>query len=164
MNKKTSLLVGLLLIIAFAAPGMSSSAGKIEQQKISTNKDKLLSIAVQGQIAPARPESSYITTWDGKPKMAIGIGGINYNLKIGDLVAIRDHYDYYGSGRYKGAVTIGVCIHGWSDFAGHGPGLNPVLSALPGRIETKIDPQANIAYYLGIKAKPAMKIAHELHE
>jgi len=75
-------------------------------------------------------------------------------LKLGDLVAIRDHYDYYGSGRYKGAVTIGVCIHGWSDYAGHGPGLNPILSALPGRIKTKIDSNANIAYYLGIRSNP----------
>ncbi len=75
-------------------------------------------------------------------------------LKLGDLVAIKDHYDYYGRGRYEGAVTIGVCIHGWSDYAGHGPGLNPILSALPGRIKTKIDADANVAYYLGIKKKP----------
>jgi hypothetical protein len=74
-------------------------------------------------------------------------------LKLGDLVAIRDHYDYYGRGRYEGAVTIGVCIHGFSDSAGHGPGLNPVLSALPGRIKTVIDPYANTAYYLGIRAR-----------
>jgi hypothetical protein len=72
-------------------------------------------------------------------------------LKLGDLVAIRDHYDYYGRGRYEDAVTIGVCIHGWSDYAGHGPGLNPVLSALPGKIKITIDPKANIAYYLGLK-------------
>jgi hypothetical protein len=75
-------------------------------------------------------------------------------IKLGDLVAIRDHYDFYGRGRYKGAVTIGVCIHGWSDYAGHGPGLNPILSALPGKIQTKIDPNANTVYYLGIKEKP----------
>ena len=75
-------------------------------------------------------------------------------LRLGDLVAIKDHYDFYGNGRYEGAVTIGVCIHGWSDLAGHGPGLNPILSALPGRIKTKIDPHANTAYFLGIKPKP----------
>jgi hypothetical protein len=74
-------------------------------------------------------------------------------LRLGDLVAIRDHYDYYGAGRHEGAVTIGVVIHGWSDYAGHGPGLNPVLSALPGRIQPKIDADANVAYYLGIKQK-----------
>jgi len=60
---------------------------------------------------------------------------------IGDFVAIRDHYDFYGRGRYEGAVTIGVCIHGFSKSAGHGPGLNPVLSALPGTIKTVIDIQ-----------------------
>jgi len=75
-------------------------------------------------------------------------------LRLGDLVAIRDHYDYYGNGRYKGAVTIGVCIHGFSDYSGHGPGLNIILSALPGRIKAKIDPHANVAYYLGTRAKP----------
>ncbi len=76
-------------------------------------------------------------------------------LRLGDLVAIQDHYDYWGRGRYEGAVTIGVVIHGWSDIAGHGPGLDPILSALPGRIKVKIDPDANTAYYLGIKEKPS---------
>ncbi len=75
-------------------------------------------------------------------------------LRLGDLVAIRDHYDAYGTGRYEDAVTIGVCIHGFSNSAGHGPGLNPVLSALPGRIKPVIDPHANTAYYLGIRKKP----------
>jgi len=75
-------------------------------------------------------------------------------LRLGDLVAIRDHYDFYGRGRYLGAVTIGVVIHGFSSFAGHGPGLDPILSALPGRIRTRIDPDANTAYYLGIRPKP----------
>jgi hypothetical protein len=76
-------------------------------------------------------------------------------LKLGDMVAIRDHYDFYGTGRYVGAITIGVIIHGWSDLAGHGPGVNPLLSAMPGKIKTKIDPNANTAYYLGIKERPS---------
>jgi Domain of unknown function (DUF4438), C-terminal/Domain of unknown function (DUF4438), N-terminal len=75
-------------------------------------------------------------------------------LRLGDLVAIRDHYDYWGRGRYEGAVTIGAVIHGFSQMAGHGPGLNPIMSALPGRIKIKIDPQANTAYYLGLRPKP----------
>lgn len=80
-----------------------------------------------------------------------------YNLekiRLGDLIAIRDHYDYYGRGRYEDALTIGICIHGFSEASGHGPGLNPVLAALPGKIKLKIDPNANVAYYLGIKSKP----------
>jgi len=75
-------------------------------------------------------------------------------LRLGDLVAIRDHYDFYGRGRYEGAVTVGIIIHGWSDYAGHGPGVNPILSALPGKIKLKFVPDANIAYPLGIKNKP----------
>ncbi|MGQ9801439.1 MAG: DUF4438 family protein [Candidatus Saccharicenans sp.] len=72
-------------------------------------------------------------------------------LRLGDIVAIRDHYDYYGRGRYEGAVTIGVVIHGFSDYAGHGPGVNPILSAMPGRIKLKLDPNTNMACILGIK-------------
>jgi hypothetical protein len=75
-------------------------------------------------------------------------------LKLGDVVAIRDAYDVYGPGRYEGAVTIATVIHGFSNIAGHGPGVNIVLSALPGKIRTRLDPGANTAYYLGIKAGP----------
>jgi len=75
-------------------------------------------------------------------------------LKLGDVVAIRDHSDVYSPGRHVGAVTIGTVIHGFSGMAGHGPGVNPILSAMPGRIKVKIDPNANIAYYLGIRPRP----------
>ena len=75
-------------------------------------------------------------------------------LKLGDVVAIRDAYDAFAPGRYVGAVTIGTVIHGFSDMAGHGPGVNPILSAMPGRIKIKIDRNANTAYYLGIRPRP----------
>ncbi len=75
-------------------------------------------------------------------------------LKLGDVVAIRDHSSVYSPGRHVGAVTIGTVIHGFSELAGHGPGVNPILSAMPGRIKVRIDPDANIAYYLGIKPRP----------
>ncbi len=75
-------------------------------------------------------------------------------LKLGDVVAIRDHSDVYSPGRHVGAVTIGTVIHGFSEMAGHGPGVNPIISAMPGRIKVKIDPNANIAYYLGIRQRP----------
>jgi len=75
-------------------------------------------------------------------------------LKLGDVVAIRDHSDVYSPGRHVGAVTIGTVIHGFSSMAGHGPGVNPILSAMPGRIRVKIEPNANIAYYLGIRKRP----------
>lgn len=75
-------------------------------------------------------------------------------LRFGDVIALKDQLNWWGRGYYKGAVTIGVIIHGWSYHAGHGPGVIPILSAKPGKIVTKIDPDANIAYYLGIREKP----------
>jgi len=50
---------------------------------IKTNKDKLLALAFQGQVAPAQVVRTYQATWDGRAKMCIGVGGINYNLKTG---------------------------------------------------------------------------------
>ncbi|HOW84382.1 MAG TPA: DUF4438 domain-containing protein [Candidatus Aminicenantes bacterium] len=75
-------------------------------------------------------------------------------LRIGDVVAIRDHAGLNAPGRHPGAVIIGTIIHGFSDMGGHGPGVNPILSAMPGRIEVRIDPNANLANYLGIKPRP----------
>ncbi len=50
---------------------------------IKTNKHKLLTLEFQGQVAPAQVVRTYQATWDGRAKMCIGIGGINYNLKTG---------------------------------------------------------------------------------
>ncbi|MFB0543604.1 MAG: DUF4438 domain-containing protein [Candidatus Bathyarchaeia archaeon] len=50
---------------------------------IETNKDSLLKLAVMGKISHP-VESRFVTTWDGKPKLTLGRGGINYNVKIGD--------------------------------------------------------------------------------
>jgi len=76
-------------------------------------------------------------------------------LRFGDIIALKDQLNWWGRGYYKGAVTIGVVIHGWSYHAGHGPGVTTIMSAKPGSIVTKHDPDANIAYYLGIKKKPS---------
>ena len=72
-------------------------------------------------------------------------------LRLGDIVAIRDQACIYGRGHYRGALTIGVIIHGWSDIGGHGPGVNPLLSSLDGELQPIIDPDANMALYLGLR-------------
>ena len=74
-------------------------------------------------------------------------------LRLGDVVCLRDQLCTSGRGYYRGAVTIGVVVHGASDYSGHGPGVNPILSTKEGRIETRIDPDANIALYLGLRDK-----------
>ena len=99
---------------------MNDAVAQVKSRVISTNKDKLIKIAVQGQIAPAQPARSYVTTWDGKPKMAIGIGGINYNLKIGDKV-----FGWASGDRATmGVAAVGVGedwqITGWLNYTSIG--------------------------------------------
>ncbi|MBI4178173.1 DUF4438 domain-containing protein [bacterium] len=71
-------------------------------------------------------------------------------LKLGDVVAILDHKSPYGWSYKKGAVTIAVVIHGDSHLAGHGPGVQTVLTSPGGWFKPKLDPNANIGRYLGI--------------
>lgn len=55
---------------------------------IKTNKDCLMRQVLMGKVsAPTLAVSgrgSYVTTWNGKPKLGIGIGGIKLNVKVGD--------------------------------------------------------------------------------
>jgi len=50
---------------------------------VRDNREKLLEIAVQGEIV-SPSSSTYRAQWDARPKLALGMGGIKYNLKVGD--------------------------------------------------------------------------------
>jgi len=83
MNKKGHDLFRVIALVLVLSCSLSPAD---KTQPLATNKNKLLTIAIQGQVAPPQPSRGYTVTWDGKPKMAIGTGSINYNLKIGDRV------------------------------------------------------------------------------
>ena len=72
-------------------------------------------------------------------------------LRLGDIVCLRDQLCINGRGHWKGSITVGVIIHGASTYAGHGPGVNPIMSTKDGRLEVKIVEKANIADYFGLK-------------
>ena len=90
-------------ILVLLVVGDEAAVIRVNAQSVSTNKDKVLTIAVQGQVAPAQPARAYAVTWDGKPKMMIGTGGINYNLKIGDKL-----FGWAAADR----ATVGVATEG----------------------------------------------------
>jgi hypothetical protein len=71
-------------------------------------------------------------------------------LRLGDLVAIIDHDAAHGWSYKRGAVTIGVIIHGDSMVAGHGPGVQTLMTCHCGKILPKVDDNANIGRILGI--------------
>ncbi|MBW2458761.1 MAG: DUF4438 domain-containing protein [Deltaproteobacteria bacterium] len=69
-------------------------------------------------------------------------------LRLGDLVAIIDHDSTHGWSFRKGAVSIGVVIHGDSSISGHGPGCQTIMTSGTGQLVPKITPSANIGRYL----------------
>jgi len=72
-------------------------------------------------------------------------------VRIGDLVAISDHYNGYGAGGYKGgAVSIGVVVHSDCFKTGHGPGMVIIMTSKEGNIVPVINKESNIKNYLGI--------------
>ena len=81
-----------------------------------------------------------IMTSDAAAVKRHGLAG----LKLGDLVAIEDHDASFGWRYLKGAVVIGVIIHGDSKLSGHGPGVCTILSSATGAIHPKFSKDANI--------------------
>jgi len=69
-------------------------------------------------------------------------------LRFGDLVGIQDHDSSYGWCYRKGAVSLGVVVHGDSYLAGHGPGVQTILTSPEGLLVPKFSPRANIGSYL----------------
>lgn len=73
------------------------------------------------------------------------------SLRFGDIVAIMDADHSYGRIYRGGAVSIGVVVHGRSDSAGHGPGVTTLFTSSEGRIEPRIDENANLGELLEIR-------------
>lgn len=73
------------------------------------------------------------------------------DLRFGDLVAIMDADNSYGSIYKQGAVTIGIIAHSDCVIAGHGPGATTLFTSTTGKIIPKIDPDANIAKIMSLR-------------
>ncbi len=71
-------------------------------------------------------------------------------IRLGDFVAIMDHDNLFGRSFRKGAITIGIVIHGDCRYAGHGPGISTLMTSAKPIIKPVIDPDANIARILKI--------------
>ena len=71
-------------------------------------------------------------------------------VRLGDLVAITDHDATHGHRWQPGAVTVGVVTHGTSRYAGHGIGVNAILTSQRGTLEPIFTRKANLAELLGL--------------
>jgi hypothetical protein len=101
-----------------------------------------------GLGSPTSEKGDYdITTQDPEVLKQAGLD----QLRLGDLVAIADHAGDFGRSYKRGAVTIGIVVHGDSNLAGHGPGVTGLFSSLQGDIMPVIDPAANLARILKLR-------------
>ncbi|MFA4873852.1 MAG: DUF4438 domain-containing protein [bacterium] len=72
------------------------------------------------------------------------------DLRLGDIVAIKDHDASFGWRYLEGAMVIGIVIHGDSHLSGHGPGIATIMTSPSGMIVPAISRSANIGRCLSI--------------
>jgi hypothetical protein len=73
------------------------------------------------------------------------------DLRIGDLVAIRDWDATYITGYHEERVMVGVVTTGDSPVLGNGPATTILLSGPAAAVDLAIDPGANLADLFGIR-------------
>src|SRR5208337_1440454 len=87
---------------------------------LRTNAEKLIKISVMGEIASPTIRSVYNVSATGKPLVLPGVGGITYNLRVGDPACgwEADH------------VEPGVSVENKENDARSGQAANTALNVL----------------------------------
>jgi hypothetical protein len=73
------------------------------------------------------------------------------DLRLGDVVAIKDADHSYGRIYKQGALSVGIVVHTNCVSSGHGPGVTTLFTSSTGKIIPRIDVKANIASILGFR-------------
>lgn len=73
------------------------------------------------------------------------------DLRLGNLIAIRDADHSYGRIYKQGAMSVGIVVHTNCVSSGHGPGVTTLFTSSTGKITPKIDSKANIASLLKLR-------------
>jgi len=73
------------------------------------------------------------------------------DLRLGNLIAIRDADHSYGRIYRQGAMSVGIVVHTNCVSSGHGPGVTTLFTSSTGKIIPKIDSKANIASLLKLR-------------
>lgn len=137
-------------------PGLLHKMGVMQEDgrlKVPVVKKVPSGLMGSGIGEPDVASGDYDITTDDKGVIEeLGLGV----LRLGDLVALLDCDNRFGRSFRRGAVSIGVVVHADCLYAGHGPGVATLMSAVDGSIEPLLSPDANIGRYLGIgRYRPA---------
>lgn len=73
-------------------------------------------------------------------------------MRLGDLIAIREVDHRFGRSYRAGWVAICLCIHGDSIMTGHGPGILTLITGPADKLGFAVEPGANIAQTLNIRS------------
>jgi len=73
------------------------------------------------------------------------------DLRLGDVVAIKDADHSYGRIYKQGAMSVGIVVHTNCVSSGHGPGVTTLFTSSTGKIIPRIDVKANIASILRLR-------------
>lgn len=136
---------------------MNLSPELLDQMGIEVDGDQLV-VPVAAEVppqlmgsgigAPTAERGDYdITSQDRALLEELGL----LDLKLGDIVAIKDRSSFFGRSYRRGAIEIGVVMHGDSYISGHGPGVTTLLTANHGEIRPSVGQKANISRYLKIR-------------
>jgi len=68
-------------------------------------------------------------------------------LKLGDVVMLKDIDCRYGPSFKRGAASVGIIVHGDSPKSGHGPGVTTFMATAAPLLVPVIDKTANISKY-----------------
>lgn len=131
----------------------------LEALRIEPGEDGVLTVPVvaeipeglmgSGQEVPVEQVDYDLMSADEELIRKLGLD----KLRLGDIVAVHDADHSFGRSYRKGAITIGIVIHGDSIRGGHGPGIGSLLSCQTPKIKLRIDPAANIDNYLKIRER-----------
>ncbi len=125
------------------ALGLESDSGKLRVPVVATIPAHLLGA---GAGLTSEGGSLHLQTTDKKEVAEAGLG----ELRLGDIVALRDYDSRYQHGYRRGAT--GVAVVGQTDGprAGYGPGLTLLMTDVEGALEPVVGGGVNLKALLGL--------------
>ncbi|MDP2900691.1 MAG: DUF4438 domain-containing protein [Candidatus Bathyarchaeota archaeon] len=123
---------------------------RIAQGKLEVQVTHEIPAAIMGSGLGSTQTSSGdydITMFCGETVKECGLE----DIRLGDLVAIRDADSSYGRIYRRGSVTVGIVTHSNCVTAGHGPGVTTLFTSTRGLIKPVVREGANIAKLLRLR-------------
>lgn len=119
------------------------------KKMLRTNVERLVKISVMGEVVSPIASRAYTITADGRPVMLPGVGGITYNVRVGDFASAfeADHVepgvsienkekDDRSPGGANGALNLLACVGNEATaVSGDAKGAKGIVTGKHGGIE-----------------------------